>query len=117
MKAKTDNGWYNIDDKQPENNQKVYVIFESGNIEDGSYHCSIGISTYYCDEPRYHYNGHFEGEDYMFSIKYWREIIEFPYPSEIEQKLNKKYDTSIIPIIKQQKKHSTDVVINKQRRK
>lgn len=105
---KTDNGWYDIYDTKPKNEEEVIVILE----RDGSYSCTYDFnileSTYRFGYP----TNYFLKENDAWKVRYWRRKELYPYPNRIVQKEIedcKKHNSSPYQIIEYQKMCGVDV--------
>lgn len=110
-KIKTDNGWFNIKDKQPKDEEKVIVILERKASVGVDYEYNICKSRYrqHCTK------GYFLEANSEWKVRYWRKKEEYPYPSgvvkrEIEDCKKNKISTD--RIINHQKKFGIDVVVD-----
>lgn len=104
---KTDNGWFNIKDKQPKNGKKVIVILERNASMGVDYDFHICESIYHRGYPK----GYFLKED-GYKVRYWRKKETYPYPSGVVQREIedcKKNKISIDSIVNHQKKFGIDI--------
>lgn len=80
--VKTDNGWYHINDKKPEAGQRVLVVMERQESAGCSYVASIQEALYSVSGC----NHYFSGENEFHKVRFWREIVEYPYPNAVVRK-------------------------------
>lgn len=94
--VKTDNGWYHIDDKKPDAGQRVLVVMERLENAGCSYLASI-------QEALYNVSGcshYFSGENEFHKVRFWRELVEYPYPNDVVKKeVEKCKKHNVYPLI------------------
>lgn len=110
MSVVTDNGWFNISDTQPDNEESVIVILERESSAGCTYDFTVCESIYRFGYPK----GYFINENSSWKVRYWRRKEVYPYPSDvIRKKLEdcKKRNISPQKILEHQRKCGIDISI------
>lgn len=106
---KTDNGWYHINDLQPNSEEEVIVILEREGSDGCTYDFTVHESVYRIGYP----NNYFLSENDYWHVRYWRRKELIPYPNGVVRKEIedcKKHNVSPYRIIEHQKMCGIEVV-------